>query len=39
MRTIRVPAISSNVADIPPDDEYSWRKNGQNVVLGSLYPR
>ncbi|GMY04842.1 probable WRKY transcription factor 3 isoform X3 [Fagus crenata] len=27
-------------ADIPPpDDEYSWRKYSQNVVLGSRYPR
>ncbi|KAK4490894.1 hypothetical protein RD792_001609 [Penstemon davidsonii] len=36
--TIRVPAISSKVADIP-QDEYSWRKYGQKPIKGSPYPR
>ncbi|KAE9587009.1 hypothetical protein Lal_00004397 [Lupinus albus] len=36
--TVRVPAISSKVADIPAD-EYSWRKYGQKPIKGSPYPR
>ncbi|CAA6659001.1 unnamed protein product [Spirodela intermedia] len=41
-RSIKVPAISNKLADIPPD-EYSWRKYGQNRskalrILGYFYP-
>ncbi|KMZ73768.1 WRKY transcription factor 7 [Zostera marina] len=37
-KTIRVPAVSSRTADIPPDD-YSWRKYGQKPIMSSPYPR
>ncbi|KAL1532355.1 WRKY transcription factor [Salvia divinorum] len=37
-REIRVPAVSSKVADIPAD-EYSWRKYGQKPIKGSTFPR
>ncbi|KVH94322.1 DNA-binding WRKY [Cynara cardunculus var. scolymus] len=36
-RSIKVPAVSNKLADIPPD-EYSWRKYGQKPIKGSPHP-
>uniref|UniRef100_A0A2P2PHX2 WRKY domain-containing protein n=1 Tax=Rhizophora mucronata TaxID=61149 RepID=A0A2P2PHX2_RHIMU len=37
-RSIKVPAISNKMADVPPD-EHSWRKYGQKPIKGSPHPR
>ena len=37
-RSIKVPAISNKISDIPPD-EYSWRKYGQKPIKGSPHAR
>ncbi|XP_059286690.1 probable WRKY transcription factor 17 [Lycium ferocissimum] len=37
-KVIRLPAVSSRIADIP-GDEFSWRKYGQKPIKGSAYPR
>ncbi|KAK8986312.1 hypothetical protein V6N11_013806 [Hibiscus sabdariffa] len=37
-KTVRVPAVSNKLSDIPSDD-HSWRKYGQKPIKGSPYPR
>lgn len=37
-RQVRVPCISSRIADIPAD-EYSWRKYGSKPIKGTPHPR
>ncbi|KAK8514391.1 hypothetical protein V6N13_063282 [Hibiscus sabdariffa] len=38
-RTIRLPAPQMGNTDLPPEDNYTWRKYGQKEILGSKYPR
>ncbi|GMI73215.1 WRKY DNA-binding protein 55, WRKY DNA-BINDING PROTEIN 55 [Hibiscus trionum] len=38
-RTMRVPAPQMGNTDLPPEDNYTWRKYGQKEILGSRYPR
>ncbi|TYJ38350.1 hypothetical protein E1A91_A05G437500v1 [Gossypium mustelinum] len=35
----RVAAPQMGNTDLPPDDNYTWRKYGQKEILGSKYPR
>ncbi|KAL6326596.1 hypothetical protein AAG906_008458 [Vitis piasezkii] len=35
--TVAAPRIGNT--DIPPDDNFTWRKYGQKEILGSKYPR
>ncbi|WVZ54672.1 hypothetical protein U9M48_005437 [Paspalum notatum var. saurae] len=37
--TILVPVQRTGNMDRPPDDGYTWRKYGQEDILGSKYPR
>ncbi|XP_039053639.1 WRKY transcription factor 55-like [Hibiscus syriacus] len=36
---MRVPAPQMGNTDLPPEDNYTWRKYGQKEILGSRYPR
>ncbi|XP_039070822.1 WRKY transcription factor 55-like isoform X2 [Hibiscus syriacus] len=38
-RTMREPAPQIGNTDVPPEDNYTWRKYGQKEILGSRYPR
>ncbi|KAK8669934.1 hypothetical protein V6N13_104701 [Hibiscus sabdariffa] len=37
--TMRGPAPQMGNTDVPPEDNYTWRKYGQKEILGSRYPR
>ncbi|XP_022764429.1 WRKY transcription factor 55-like isoform X2 [Durio zibethinus] len=37
--TMTVPAPQMGNTDLPPEDNYTWRKYGQKEILGSRYPR
>ncbi|XVE90963.1 hypothetical protein DITRI_Ditri20bG0117900 [Diplodiscus trichospermus] len=38
-RIMTVPAPQIGNTDLPPEDNYTWRKYGQKEILGSMYPR
>ncbi|EOY20176.1 hypothetical protein QUC31_005789 [Theobroma cacao] len=37
--TMTVPAPQMGNTDLPPEDNFTWRKYGQKEILGSRYPR
>ncbi|XWS56934.1 hypothetical protein CRYUN_Cryun09bG0128100 [Craigia yunnanensis] len=37
--TITVSAPQMGNTDLPPEDNYTWRKYGQKEIMGSRYPR
>ncbi|XWS74483.1 hypothetical protein CRYUN_Cryun01aG0001900 [Craigia yunnanensis] len=37
--TMTVPAPQMGNTDLPPEDNFTWRKYGQKEILGSSYPR